>query len=90
MMTCKEYKIFYHSISHRNNWFLQDFVDPYCIEEHRHDVPLEDCWYASTQLFFTRVLRPKDGRLPKNRSFKKGPDDIIYTLVFFSTFDELK
>jgi hypothetical protein len=39
---------------------------PYCIEVDRHDVPLEDCWYARLQLFFTCVLRPKDGILPKN------------------------
>jgi hypothetical protein len=59
---------------------------------------MEDCGYASPQLFFTRVLRPKDGRLPKNRivAYKTGPDsdDIVYTLVhwqvFFSTFEELK
>jgi hypothetical protein len=63
---------------------------PFCIEEDRHDVPLEDCWYARPQLFFTCVLRPKDGRLPKNRTYKTGPDDIVYTLVFFSTFEELK
>ena len=62
----------------------------FCIEEDRHDVPLEDCWYARPQLFFTCVLRPKDGRLPKNRTYKTGPDDIVYTLVFFSTFEELK
>ncbi len=31
-----------------------------------------------------------DGRLPKNRTCKTSPDDIIYTLVFFSTFEELK
>ncbi len=28
--------------------------------------------------------------MPKNQSYKTGPDDIIYTLVFFSTFEELK
>jgi hypothetical protein len=32
----------------------------------------------------------KDGRLPKYRTYKTGPDDIVYTLVFFSTFEELK
>ena len=63
---------------------------PYCIEEDRHDVPLEDCWYARPQLFFTCVLRPKNGRLPKNRTYKTGPDDIECTLVFFSTFEELE
>ena len=63
---------------------------PYSIEEDRHDVPLEDCWYARPQLFFTCVLRPKNGRLPKNRTYKTGPDDIECTLVFFSTFEELE
>ncbi len=63
---------------------------PFCIEEDRRDVPMEDCWYARPQLFFTCVLRPKDGRLPKIRIYKTGPDDIVYTLVFFSTFEELK
>ncbi len=65
-------------------------MDPCCIEEDRHDVPLKNCWYARPQLFFTCVPRLKDGRLPKNRTYKTGPDDIIYTLVFFSTFEELK
>ena len=62
---------------------------PYCIEEDRHDVPLEDCWYARPQLFFTCVMRPKNGRLPKDKRCHAGPDDIRYTLVFFSTFEEL-
>ncbi len=40
---------------------------PLCNEDDRHDVPLEGCWYARRPpLFFTCVLRPKDGRLPKN------------------------
>ena len=26
----------------------------------------------------------------KHRTYKTGPNDIIYTLVFFSTFEELK
>jgi hypothetical protein len=63
---------------------------PFCIEEDRHDVPMEDCCYARPQLFLICVLRSKDGRLPKNRTYKTGPDDIVYTLVFFSTFEELK
>ena len=46
---------------------------PYCIEEDRHDVPLEDCWYARPQLFFKCYLRPKNGRDPKNRTYKAGP-----------------
>ena len=62
---------------------------PYCIEEDRHNVPLEDCWYARPQLFFTCVMRPKNGRLPKDKRCHAGPDDIRYTLVFFSTFEEL-
>jgi hypothetical protein len=63
---------------------------PYCIEEDRIDVPLEDCWYARPQLFFTCHLRPKHGRLPKNPSYRTGPDDLLFNLVFFSTFEELK
>ena len=63
---------------------------PYCMEEDHHDVPLEDCWYASPQLFFTSVLRPKNGTLPKNRTYQTGPDDIECTLVFFSTVEELE
>jgi hypothetical protein len=62
---------------------------PYCIEEDRHDVPLEDCWYARPQLFFKCTLRPKDGRQPKNPTYRYGPDDITYYLVFFNTFEEL-
>jgi len=62
---------------------------PYSIEEDRHDVPLQDCWYARPQLFFTCILRPKDGREPKNRTYKTGPDDLVYHLVFFNTFEEL-
>ena len=46
--------------------------------------------YARPQHFFTCVLRSKDGRLPKNRTYKTGPDDIVYTLVFFRAFEELK
>ena len=63
---------------------------PYCIEEIPQDVPLEDCWYARPQLFFTCYLRPKNGRLPKNPRYKHGPDDVFHHLVFFSTFEELK
>jgi hypothetical protein len=28
--------------------------------------------------------------LPKNRTYKTGPDDTQYNQVFFSTFEELK
>ena len=62
---------------------------PYCIEEDHRNVPLEDCWYARQQLFFTCYLRPKDGRLPKNGNFRNSPDDQLYHLVFFNTFEEL-
>ena len=62
---------------------------PYCIEEDRHAVDLEDCWAVRPQLFFSCHLRPKGGRLPKNASHKIGPDDLRYDLVFFSTFEEL-
>ncbi len=41
---------------------------PYCIEEDRHNDRMEDCWSARPQLFFTCVLRPKNGRLPKTRT----------------------
>ena len=34
-------------------------------------------------------MRPKNGRLPKDKRSHAGPDDIRYTLVFFSTFEEL-
>ena len=63
---------------------------PYSIEEDRHDVPLEDCWAARPQLFFTCHLRPMGGRMPKTGCHKTGPNDLRYDLVFFSTFEELK
>ena len=62
---------------------------PYCIEEVPQDVPLEECWYARPQLLFTCFLRPQGGRPPKNPSYRCGPDDRPYHLVFFSTFEEL-
>jgi hypothetical protein len=63
---------------------------PYCIEEDSEDVPLEDCWYARPQLFFTCYLHPTGGRPPKNANYRYCPDDLCYHLVFFSTFEELK
>ena len=65
---------------------------PYCIEEVPQDVPLDpsDCWYARPQLFFTCILRPKNGRVPKNPTYRTGPDDVFHHLVFLSTFEELK
>ncbi len=46
-------------------------------------------WYARPQLFFTRALRPKNVRKPKNANYKTGPDDKVYSFVFFSTFEVL-
>jgi hypothetical protein len=74
-------------------FFVQDTVlmiplYPYNLEDH-HDVPLEDMWYASPQLFFTCALRPKTGQKPKNATYKTGPDDKTYSFVFFSTFEVL-
>ena len=63
---------------------------PYSIIEDHSDVPLEYCWYARPQLYFTCHLRPIGGRLPKNGLFKICPDDLLYHLVFFNTFEELK
>jgi hypothetical protein len=31
----------------------------------------------------------KDGRQPKNSTYRYGPNDLSYYLVFFSTFEEL-
>ena len=63
---------------------------PYNIEEDHRDVPLEDCWYARPQLFFTCIVRPKEGQSPKNQTYIAGQDDLMCRLVFFSTFEELK
>ena len=51
---------------------------------------VEDAWHARPQLFFKCLLRPRNGRLPKNNTWVRGPDDIEAHLVFFSTFEELK
>ncbi len=53
-------------------------------------MPLEDCWFARPELYFTCYLRPKNGRLLKNPHYKLGPDDVPHHLVFFSTFEELE
>jgi hypothetical protein len=50
---------------------------------------VEDCWYARPELLFTCALRPKNGRKPKNATYKTGPDDKAYSFVFFSTFEVL-
>jgi hypothetical protein len=59
------------------------------IEDDPADVPFEDCWYARPQLFFTCHLCPAGGIPPKNPSYKISPDDMLFQLVFFSTFEEL-
>ncbi len=61
----------------------------YCIEEDLNTVPLEDCWYARPQLFFTCILCPKDGRLPKNKPTKLLLMTSSTPWFFFSTFEEL-
>ena len=53
------------------------------------EVPLEECWMASPQLFFTCFLRPVGGRPPKRAKDTYGPDDIQEDLVLFSTFENL-
>ncbi len=63
---------------------------PFCIEEVSQDVPLEVWWYTRPQLLFTCYLRPNCGRPPKNPTYRCGPDDLRYHLVFFSTIEELK
>jgi hypothetical protein len=66
---------------------------PYSVTEDIGDIPFKDCWYARPQLFFQCYLRPTGGptcgRQPKNWSHKIGPDDLLFNLVFFSTFEEL-
>ena len=69
-------------------WCVQDTIIvippyPYSIEEEIDDVPFNDCWYARPQLFFQCHLRPAGGRPPKNPSYKIGPDDLLFNLVFF-------
>ena len=70
-------------------WCVQDTVVvvppyPYCIEEDRLDVDLDDCWYARPQLFFKCYLRPKHGREPKNGTYKVGPGIYMYIHVYIS------
>ena len=62
---------------------------PFSLED-PSDMSLEDAWHARPQLFFKCLLRPQNGRPPKNPSWTHGPDDIKACLVFFSAFEELK
>jgi hypothetical protein len=62
---------------------------PYCIEEDTADVPWKDMWFARSLLLFTCHLLTSGGRQPKNPSYKIGPDDLLFNLVFSSFFEEL-
>ena len=62
---------------------------PYSITEDIEDVPFTDCLYAHTQLLFQCHLCHTGGQPPKNPSYKIGPDDLLFNLVFFSMFEEL-
>ena len=62
---------------------------PFSLED-PSDMSLEDAWHDRPQLFFKCLLRPRNGRPPKNQTWTRGPDDIEACLVFFSTFEELK
>jgi hypothetical protein len=62
---------------------------PYSIADDIANVPFGDCWYARPQLFFKCHLHPTGGRSTKKPSYKIGPDDLLFNLVFFSTFEEL-
>jgi hypothetical protein len=64
---------------------------PYSIADDIADVTFGDCWYAQPQLLLKCHLCPTPtGWLsPKNTSYKIGPDDLLFNLVFFSTFEEL-
>jgi hypothetical protein len=62
---------------------------PFVLEDPT-DVPLEECWIASPQLFFTCFLRPADGRRPKRAMDTFCLDDIRVDLVLFSTFTEAR
>ena len=62
---------------------------PFSLED-PSNMSIENAWHARPQLFFKCLLRPRNGRLPKNNSWVRGPNDIEAHLVFFSTFEELK
>jgi hypothetical protein len=68
-------------------WGVQDTIVvvppyPYSITEDIDDVPFKDCWCARPQLFFQCYMRPTGGRQPKHWSYKIGPDDLLFNLVF--------
>ena len=67
-------------------------VPPYpFVLEDPSGVPLEECWVARSELFFTCHLRPTDGRQPKARHTygEVRDDDSRVALVFYSTFEKL-
>jgi hypothetical protein len=58
----------------------------YCIEEDRHEVALEDCWFARPQLFFKCCVRLKHGREQKNSNYKAGPGIYRYIHAYLSMY----
>ncbi len=54
------------------------------------DIPKSSRSGYQEVVLFTCYLRPSGGRPPKNASYRFGPDDLCYHLVFFITFEELK
>jgi hypothetical protein len=73
-------------------WQYTIVVDPpypYSIADDIADVPFGYCWYALPQLFFKCHLCPPGAWSPKNPLYKICPDDLLFNLVFFSTFEEL-
>ena len=62
---------------------------PFSLED-PSDMSLEGMWHARPQLSLKCLLRPRNGRPPKNATWTCGPDDMEASLVFFSTFEELK
>ncbi len=51
---------------------------------------LEDCWHASPQLFFACHLCTSSEWPPKTPIKRIRPDDVLFSQVFFSSFEELK
>jgi hypothetical protein len=64
---------------------------PDIIAEDLDNVPFADCLYAHSQLFFQCHLRPTGRQQPKNLNplYNICPDDLLFNLVFLSTFEKL-